>query len=111
MEESQNLSHSSSRHSVSIALIVSYLLLTLPASFFIGGFVALLFTTITTSNFEGANGYAWIGIFMLFAPLTFLSFLIALPMLIKKAPNILSTVIWILGCLTLFLVLYIFIII
>ncbi|WP_332605624.1 hypothetical protein [Acinetobacter sp. ESBL14] len=105
MEDSQNLSQPSSSHRVSIPLIVSYLLLALPASFFIAGLVAQLLT-VTISHFEGANGYAWMGVFMLAVPSIFLSCLIALPIMIKKVPHILSTTVWIFGGLTFFLVLY-----
>ncbi|MCH7314849.1 hypothetical protein [Acinetobacter sp. ANC 3882] len=105
MEDSQNLSQPSSSHRVSIPLIVSYLLLTLPTSFLLGGLVSQLFT-IMAPLFGNTKSDAWIGIFILSVPSILLACLVALPIIIKKAPRILSTVVWIFGCLTLFLVLY-----
>ncbi|NNP77476.1 hypothetical protein A7P54_13745 [Acinetobacter sp. Ac_3412] len=105
MEDSPNLSQPSSSHRVSITLIVSYLLLSLPASFLMGGLVSQLFT-IMAPLFGNTKSDAWIGVFILSVPSILLACLIALPIIIKKACHILSTVVWVLGCLTLFLVLY-----
>lgn len=106
MIDSPRLPDSVSDHRVSIASIVGYVLLALPASIVVGGGLSWLFT-FNMADFEGGSGYAAIFVFMLTAPISFLATLIALPIMIKKAPKILSTVIWVFAGLTLLLLLYV----
>ena len=102
MEDSQNLPHSSSSQRVSITTIIIYILLALTASIYIGAILSWLFT-FNMTDFEGKRGYAAIFFFMLTAPISFLVSLIALPIMIKKAPNILPAIIWVFAGLTLLL--------
>lgn len=106
MQDSQNLSDSVSGSRVSIASIVGYVVLALPASIVIGGGLSWLFT-FNMADFEGGRGYAAIFIFMLTAPISFLASLIALPIMIKKKPQILPHVMWVFAGLTLLLLLYV----
>ncbi|MDV7507504.1 hypothetical protein R4532_13455 [Acinetobacter baumannii] len=84
-----------------VGLIICYLLLGLPASLTIGSLIAQVLT-INVSNFEGGSGYAWVWILMIISPLTYLACLIALPILIKKYVNALSTVVIVFGILSIF---------
>ncbi|MGC9659212.1 UNVERIFIED_CONTAM: hypothetical protein KWE07_08635 [Acinetobacter pittii] len=84
-----------------VGLIICYLLLGLPASLTIGSLIAQVLT-INVSNFEGGSGYAWVGILMIISPLTYLACLIALPILIKKYVNALSTIVIVFGILSIF---------
>jgi hypothetical protein len=86
MQDSQNLSDSVSGSRVSIASIVGYVVLALPASIVMGGGLSWLFT-FNMADFEGGSGYAAIFIFMLTAPISFLASLIALPIIIKRNPK------------------------
>ncbi|MGA6137715.1 hypothetical protein ACPER7_15615 [Acinetobacter dispersus] len=105
MEDSPNLSQPSSSHRVSITSIVGYVLLALPASICVGGLMSWLFT-LNIAEYEGGKGYAAIFIFMLVAPISFLASLIALPIMIKKVPKILPSIMWVFGGLALLLLLY-----
>ncbi|WDZ50531.1 hypothetical protein LF296_14575 [Acinetobacter vivianii] len=105
MQDSQNLSDSVSGYRVSIASIVGYVVLALPASIVMGGGLSWLFT-FNMTDFEGKRGYAAIFFFMLTAPISFLVSLIALPIMIKKAPKFLPHVMWIFAGLTLLLGLF-----
>lgn len=102
MEDSQDLSPTSSSQRVSITAIIIYVLLALTASISIGVILSWLFT-FNMSDFEGRSGSAAILFFMLTAPISFLVSLIALPIMIKKAPKILPTVMWVFAGLTLLL--------
>lgn len=102
MEDSQDLPQSSSSQRVSITTIIIYILLALTSSISIGVILSWLFT-FNMSNFEGRSGYAAILFFMLTAPISFLATLIALPIMIKKAPKILPAVMWVFAGLTLLL--------
>ncbi|EKU56763.1 hypothetical protein ACINWC323_2985 [Acinetobacter sp. WC-323] len=106
MIDSPRLPDSVSGHRVSIASIVSYVLLALPASIVVGGGLSWLFT-FNMADFEGGSGYAAIFVFMLTAPISFLATLIALPIMIKKKPTIVPRVIWGFAGLTLLLLLYV----
>ncbi len=106
MQDSQNLSDSVSGSRVSIASIVGYMVLALPASIVMGGGLSWLFM-FNMADFEGGSGYAAIFIFMLTAPISFLASLIALPIMIKKKPKILPHVMWGFAGLTLLLLLYV----
>lgn len=106
MADSPRLPDSVSGHRVSIASIVGYVLLALPASIVVGGGLSWLFT-FNMADFEGGSGYAAIFVFMLIAPISFLATLIALLIMIKKKPTIVPTVIWVFAGLTLLLLLYV----
>lgn len=106
MQDSQNLSDPVSGSRVSIASIVGYVVLALPASIVMGGGLSWLFT-FNMADFEGGSGYAAIFIFMLTAPISFLASLVALPIMIKKKPKILPHVMWVFASLTLLLLLYV----
>ncbi|KYQ84530.1 hypothetical protein AWW72_09070 [Acinetobacter sp. NRRL B-65365] len=105
MEDNQNLSQPSSNHRVSITAIIIYVLLALTASISVGGGLSWLFT-FNMADFEGGSGYAAIFIFMLTASISFLASLVALPIMIKKAPKFLPHVMWIFAGLTLLLGLF-----
>ncbi|WP_414659391.1 hypothetical protein ACMHYC_15190 [Acinetobacter courvalinii] len=106
MVNSQNRPAPISGHHVSIASIVGYVVLALPASIVMGGGLSWLFT-FNMADFEGGSGYAAIFVFMLTAPISFLVSLIALPIMIKKKPTIVPRVIWVFAGLTLLLLLYV----
>jgi len=106
MIDSPRLPDSVSGHRVSIASIVSYVLLALPASIVVGGGLSWLFT-FNMADFEGGSGYAAIFVFMLTAPISFLATLIALPIMIKKKPTIVPRVTWGFARLTILLLLYV----
>ena len=105
MEDNQNLPQSSSSQRVSITAIIIYVLLALTASISVGAILSWLFT-FNMTDFEGKRGYAAIFFFMLTAPISFLVSLIALPIMIKKAPKFLPHVMWFFAGLTLLLGLF-----
>ncbi|WP_130803325.1 hypothetical protein [Acinetobacter ihumii] len=89
-----------SKQPTSTIQIIAYLLLGVPASMCIGNFIAQIFV-MNVSGFEGAAGFAWLTFFFIASPVIYVICLILLPILIKKSPQSLATVIGVFGLLTL----------
>lgn len=101
MEDSQDLSLTSSSHRVSITAIIIYVLLALPASISVSGIITYLLEMSISST--EIKQYGMISILILIASLVFLFSLVILLVVVKKAPNILPAIIWVFAGLTLLL--------
>jgi hypothetical protein len=101
VEDSQDLSPTSSSHRVSITAIIIYVLLALPASISVSGIITYLLEMSISST--EIKQYGMISILILIASLVFLFSLVILLVVVKKAPNILPAIIWVFAGLTLLL--------